>query len=135
MKHKRTVISIIICALAAILLISGCGAKKETETTYTGIISAMDNEISLLLKEADIDHVDNIGGVDYHVGKLNGEDVVITKAGIGKVMSSSGVTTMLNNYKISRVLFTGIAGGVGNDTQVLDEVVATRLVQHWYDDR
>ena len=90
----------------------------------------MDNEISLLLKEADIDHVDNIGGVDYHVGKLNGEDVVITKAGIGKVMSSSGVTTMLNNYKISRVLFTGIAGGVGNDTQVLDEVVATRLVQH-----
>ena len=37
---------------------------------------------------------------------------------------------MLNNYKISRVLFTGIAGGVGNDTQVLDEVVATRLVQH-----
>ena len=89
MKHKRTVISIIICALAAILLISGCGAKKEAETTYTGIISAMDNEISLLLKEADIDHVDNIGGVDYHVGKLNGEDVVITKAGIGKVMSST----------------------------------------------
>ena len=130
MKHKRTVISIIICALAAILLISGCGAKKEAETTYTGIISAMDNEISLLLKEADIDHVDNIGGVDYHVGKLNGEDVVIAKAGIGKVMSSSGVTTMLNNYKISRVLFTGIAGGVGNDTQVLDEVVATGLVQH-----
>ena len=123
MKHKRTVISIIICALAAILLISGCGAIQHY-LSKAGIMGYR------RLKEADIDHVDNIGGVDYHVGKLNGEDVVITKAGIGKVMSSSGVTTMLNNYKISRVLFTGIAGGVGNDTQVLDEVVATRLVQH-----
>ena len=104
MKNKIT--AAILSSVIALGMLAGCGAKKETETTYTGIISAMDNEISLLLKEADIDHVDNIGGVDYHVGKLNGEDVVITKAGIGKVMSSSGVTTMLNNYKISRVLFT-----------------------------
>ena len=39
---------------------------------------------------------------------------------------------MLNNYNISHVIFTGIAGGVADDTQVLDEVIATRLVEHDY---
>lgn len=30
------------------------------------------------------------------------------------------------------MIFTGIAGGVGDETQVLDQVIATRLVQHDY---
>lgn len=92
----------------------------------------MDNEIGVLLEEADIDHVDKVANVEYHVGTLEGKDVIITKAGIGKVRASSGVTAMFNNYKISKVILTGIAGGLKDDTKVLDEVVATRLVEHDY---
>ncbi|MCR5331411.1 MAG: 5'-methylthioadenosine/adenosylhomocysteine nucleosidase [Lachnospiraceae bacterium] len=99
---------------------------------YIGIISAMQNEIDLLLSQMDLEKVDKIGGVDYHVGSLKGQPVVIAKSGIGKVLASSGMTTMLNRYPISRVIFTGIAGGVGENTKVLDEVIATRLVQHDY---
>ena len=129
MKIRRTLVSLLICALLIMLLMPSCSTKKEPET-YTGIISAMSNEVSLLLEETDVERVDTIGGVEYNVGKLRGENVVIAQAGIGKVMSSSGVTAMLNNYPISKVIFTGIAGGVGDETQVLDEVIATRLVQH-----
>ena len=57
---------------------------------------------------------------------------MITRDGIGKVRASSGVTTMFNKYNISKVLFTGIAGGVADETRLLDEVVATRLVEHDY---
>ena len=39
---------------------------------------------------------------------------------------------MLIKYNISKVLFTGIAGGVADEPQVLDEIVATRLVEHDY---
>ena len=39
---------------------------------------------------------------------------------------------MLIRYPISKVIFTGIAGGVGDETRVLDQVIATRLVQHDY---
>ena len=126
---RRIAAAVIACMLVFALLASGCG-KTEKPETYTGIISAMENEISLLLKEADIRRVDKIGGVDYHVGTLRGENVVIVQAGIGKVLASSGVTAMLNNYDISRVFFTGIAGGVGDETEVLDVVIATTLVQH-----
>ena len=70
--------------------------------------------------------------VKYHVGTLHGHPVIITRAGIGKVRASSGVTTTLNKYQISNVIFTGIAGGVADDTEVLDEIVATKLVEHDY---
>lgn len=105
---------------------------SEEEDGCIGIISAMSNEVSLLLSEADIDHVDEFGGVKYNVGTLCGKDVVIAKAGVGKVLASAGAAAMLNRYDIDRVIFTGVAGGVGDETKVLDIVVATDLVQHDY---
>lgn len=130
--NKILITTILISLLATVVLLSGCGAGSEDDTEYIGIISAMDNEIDVLLDEAEIDHVDKVANVEYHVGTLKGKNVVISKAGIGKVRASSGVTTMLNNYNISKVIFTGIAGGVADNTKVLDEVVATRLFEHDY---
>ena len=110
--------------------------ESETQKTESGeivgIISAMDNEISLLLENADIDHVDNIGGREFHVGELCGRNVVIVKAGIGKVRSAAGAATLINSYHPSQIIFTGVAGGAGDETKVLDVVVATDLVEHDY---
>lgn len=92
----------------------------------------MDNEVDLLLKEAVIDRVDTVADVKYHVGILRGQPVVIARSGIGKIRAASSVTTMLNLYPISKVIFTGIAGSVADESQVLDEVIATRLVEHDY---
>ena len=97
-----------------------------------GIISALPSEISLLLEHAEIAEVRTIGGMDYHVGTLRGRPVVITQSGMGKVLSAAGATAMLNHFRISSVLFTGVAGGVADDTHVLDVVIATGLVQHDY---
>ena len=124
----------LILAVLMIFTCAGCAGKekKQPEAERIGIMSAMDNEVALLLDEAKIDHVDTIGGVKFHVGTLHGQDVVIMRSGIGKVMAASALTAMLNQYKISKVIFTGVAGGVGDETKVLDEVIATRLVQHDY---
>ena len=105
----------------------------------------MQSEVKLLLSEAEIDRVDQVGGLDFHVGTLRGKPVVIVKAGIGKVLAAAGTATLLNRYNISEVIFTGVAGGVGDETKVLDIVVGTGLVQHdlgklsndgfeWFDD-
>ena len=111
---------------------AGMASDDTEDMLYTGIISAMENEIDLLLKEASIDHIETIGGVDFHVGELCGQHVVIAKAGVGKVLSAAGATTMIDNFPIDSLIFTGIAGGVGDETEVLDEVIATQLVQHDY---
>ena len=126
---KKGITIILICAL---LMCSGLFGCTKPEQYRIGIVSAMDNEIALLLEKAKIERVDTFGGVDYHVGTLNGQPVVITRSGIGKVLAASALTAMLDHYSISKVIFTGIAGGVGNETKVFDQVIATRLVQHDY---
>jgi len=92
--RKKLPILLLMCVML-LALICGCKPKAEKQAEYTGIISAMDNEIDLLLEEAEIDHVDTIADVEYHIGSLHGEPVVITRAGIGKIRAASGVTTML----------------------------------------
>ena len=92
----------------------------------------MQNEVDLLLSQAEIERIDTVGKVDYHIGTLCGRQVVIAKAGVGKVLAASGMTAMLNRYPVTEVIFTGVAGGVGDETHVLDEVIATRLIQHDY---
>lgn len=39
---------------------------------------------------------------------------------------------MLNTYDISKVIFTGIAGGTRDDEEVLDEVIGTKVIEHDY---
>lgn len=132
--HRKPLVSIVAALLAVLMLLScaGCSGTQTKDEPRIGILSAMDNEMAMLLEEADIDHVDTIGGVDFHVGTLHGQPVVIMRSGIGKVLAASALTAMLNQYSISKVIFTGIAGGVGDETKVLDQVVATRLIQHDY---
>ncbi len=124
--------------LAAVLLLFSAGFSAAPayaaapEEPLLGIISAMDSEIALLLGEMETERVDTVGGVDYSVGTLHGRDVVVMRSGIGKVRAASAATVLLNRYPVSSVIFTGIAGAVGNETQILDEVIGTRLVQHDY---
>ena len=134
MKRVLVLVAVVVCMC---LLFAGCGKSLQSqqeaqETEYIGILSAMENEISLLLEQAEIDHVDTFGDVDYYVGTLCGQNVVICRSGIGKIYASAGLSAMVNRYPISKVIFTGIAGGVGNETKVLDVVIGTRIVQHDY---
>ena len=116
--------------MVTVLCLLACPAFSEDSTQRIGIISAMQSEVKLLLEEAEIDYVDQVGGLDFHVGTLCGKPVVIVKAGVGKVLAAAGTATLLNRHNISEVIFTGVAGGVGDETKVLDVVVGTGLVQH-----
>jgi len=122
---------LLIVLLCLCLCLSAAFAEESAESeSRIGIISAMENEVKLLLSNAEIERTDTIGGVDFHVGTLCGRNVVIAQAGIGKILSAAGTATMLNRYPISCLIFTGIAGGVGDETKVLDMVIGTKLVQH-----
>ena len=49
-----------------------------------------------------------------------------------RASSASCTQTLINNYRVGGVVFTGIAGGVGDDVNVMDMVIGTGLVQHDY---
>ncbi|MCL2059658.1 MAG: 5'-methylthioadenosine/adenosylhomocysteine nucleosidase [Oscillospiraceae bacterium] len=109
--------------------------EAEEDLPYVqpiGIMSAMDSELALLLETADIDGSKMIGGIEYHYGKLEGKDVVLVRAGVGKSLASACTAVLIHEFDVSSVVFTGIAGGVGDDVGVLDVVIATDLILHDY---
>ncbi|MBO4682611.1 MAG: 5'-methylthioadenosine/adenosylhomocysteine nucleosidase [Bacilli bacterium] len=113
-----------------LLLLSSCNNEKPKE--YIGIISAMDNEIALLLKQAEIEEERVVADTTYYVGTLKDKPVVITHSGIGKIRASSGATTLFNTWSISKLIFTGVAGGLRDEEKVLDQVVGTSVIEHDY---
>ena len=131
MKRKFFLILIFIACFLLFYEVFADGTAAETGSRI-GIISAMDTEIDLLLTNADIDHEDEIGGVIFHVGTLCGKDVVIARSGMGKALAAAGTAALFNHYNIQSLIFTDVAGGVGDKTKVLDMVIATDLVQHDY---
>ncbi|MBL7716292.1 MAG: 5'-methylthioadenosine/adenosylhomocysteine nucleosidase [Bdellovibrionales bacterium] len=95
-----------------------------------GILAALQEEIDALLREMKSDQISEIGKRQYHEGKLWGQDCVLVFSRIGKVAAASTATTLIQNFKVQEVLFTGVAGGVQAGLHPGDVVIGTELFQH-----
>ncbi len=93
------------------------------------IIGAMDEEIELLLGDLQERQELAYPGATLYRGQLDGMTVLLTRGGIGKV-NAALTTAHLLAAGASRIIFTGVAGGVHPDLRVGDIVVSTDCVQH-----
>ncbi len=95
-----------------------------------GIIGAMESEINTLVSSLENASSEVITGITYHRGTLSGEEVVISRAGIGKVNAALSAQTMILRYAPTLILNTGVAGAVASPLTVMDAVVADAYVEH-----
>jgi adenosylhomocysteine nucleosidase len=70
------------------------------------------------------------GGREFWCGHLHGQDVVAVLARIGKVAAATTATLLIERFQVDRVVFTGVAGGLGAQVRVGDVVVAHEFLQH-----
>ena len=133
MKNLRKLFVLIVSVAIVFTSCTTLGTEAQ-DTERIGIITAMSSELQLLLDNAEIERTETIGGVDYHVGTLSGKDVVLVKGGVGKSLSASGATILIHEFDVDKVIFTGIAGGVADETDVLDMVISTDCIMHDYGD-
>lgn len=91
-----------------------------------GIIGAMDVEINALASKLEHKEEINVLAYKFYKGILNNKEVVILKSGIGKVSSAVGCALMLDHFKPSIVINTGIAGGL-NGLKQYDILLASEL--------
>lgn len=134
-KSLRRMFALVTAVAMSMAMLSFQAVSAEEpaeEKGPIGIISAMSNELKVLVENTEISETKTIGGVDYHVGRLAGQEVVLVKAGIGKALAAAGTATLINEFDVSGIVFTGIAGGVGDEVKVMDQVIATDLVFHDY---
>ena len=101
-----------------------------------GILAAMHDELAGLLAQMGPDAVvHRIGLRDYHVGELYGQACVLVLARIGKVAAAATTVTLIREFGVDRIVFTGLAGGICQGVRVGDVVVGQTLVQHDMDAR
>jgi len=69
-------------------------------------------------------------GRTFWCGQWAGQDVVLVLSKVGKVAAATTTTVLLEAFDVTSVLFTGVAGGVGDGVKVGDVVVAEAFIQH-----
>jgi adenosylhomocysteine nucleosidase len=96
----------------------------------TGIIVAMQNEFNLIAQNLTDKKEHSLKHILFIEGKLNGENVVLMKSGIGKTNSTIATIEMINKFQPTRIINTGIAGGLDKSLNVMDVVIAQQTTYH-----
>jgi len=105
-------------------------AMADEANKRFGIMSALESELRLLLSQATVHETIRIGNIDYHLATLQSRDVVLVQAGGYGILPSASTSILIHDLGVDALIFTGIAGGVAEETKVMDVVVSKNLVIH-----
>ena len=95
-----------------------------------GIIGAMEQEVSQL--QSEMENVEKIvkAQMTFYKGKLCGQDAVVVQSGIGKVNAGICAQILVDNFEVTALINTGVAGALDNRLNIGDMVISTDAVQH-----
>ncbi len=96
----------------------------------TGIIGAMESEVSRLLGQMESRTEETVCGVTFYRGFLAGQETVVARAGVGKVNAALCAQTMILRYAASPIINTGVAGALSPALKQGDAVVASSLAEY-----
>lgn len=100
-----------------------------------GIMGAMQEEVNHLLAQLKHVKATTLGGRTYYQGVLFEQPTVIVFSRWGKVAAATTVTTLLLEFKITELVFTGVAGAIKHELKIGDIVISNQLFQHDMDAR
>ncbi len=101
-----------------------------TPLVRTAIVAALHEELASVLALMPDEHQEMLAGRVFWVGHLYGQPVVAVLSGIGKVAAATTATLLMQHFGVQRIVFTGVAGGLGQGVRVGDVVVARSFMQH-----
>ena len=95
-----------------------------------GLICAIPQELGHL-RDA-LDHAETVGVAHarFDLGRLDGHEVVLVGAGIGKVNTALVATLLADRFACRLIVFSGVAGGLDPALRIGDVVIADRTLQH-----
>ncbi len=102
-----------------------------------GIICAIPQELVHLGRALADGVVEERAGLRFSRGTLEGREVVLVGAGIGKVNTAMTAALLADRFGADPIVFSGVAGGLDPDLHIGDVVIAERTVQHdcgWIED-
>ena len=95
-----------------------------------GLMSAMHAELAEVLQSLPDEQRQRAASRDFWVGHWHGHEVVAVLSRIGKVAAATTATALIERFGVTDIVFTGVAGGLGEGVKVGDVVLAHAFVQH-----
>lgn len=95
-----------------------------------GIMGAMPDEVDQLCARLENVTVESYGGVEYHIGHLQGKEVVVCCAGMGKANAAATTQVLITKYGAQRIIFSGIAGNMTGKIGIGDVVIGGTVLYH-----
>ena len=112
------------------LLVSPALAQRLDETPRVAVISAFPPEIGALNAATKDQKTFDVRGVKFTTGQMEGKPVVVFLSGVSMVNAAMTTQMALDRFNITRIVFSGIAGGVDEGLDIGDVVVADRWAQN-----
>lgn len=117
------------CFLLLLFTLIGC-QPVVADVPRIALISAFDRELAPLLLKLDPDTTQTINGVTFRTGSLAGQNVVLFLSDVSMVNAAMHTQLALDHFTISRIIFTGIGGGIAPELQIGDVVVPAQWGQY-----
>lgn len=116
--------------IALLCLVAALPAAAADRTPRTAIISAFEPEWTALKADLKQPREQHVAGTTFVTGTLSGQPVLLFLSGMSMVNAAMTTQLALDHYRISRILFSGIAGGIDPALDVGDVVVPDRWSQY-----
>lgn len=99
-------------------------------TPRIAVISAFQPELTLLLNRLQQPAKHSVNGVEFTTGTLEGKPVVLFLSGISMTNATMNTQLVLDRFRVTHIVFSGIAGGVNPQLHVGDVTVPARWGQY-----
>ena len=96
----------------------------------TGIICAMQIEAGGIIALSQNTQTEEIAGMKFTTGTLNGKDIAVVVCGVGKVNAAMCAVVLIEKFNPDVVINSGVGGSLSPLVSIGDIVVATKSVQH-----
>lgn len=94
------------------------------------IIAAMEQELKQLREHLINPQEKTLLNQRFYRGTLEGQPVVISQCGIGKVNAALGTALLINNFQPSLVINSGSAGAIASNLNQGDVLIASAVAHH-----
>ena len=128
-------------ALAMLASVSACAAPRACLSDCTpriGIVSAFGEEAAILVAQTRNAKTWTIDGNHFTTGTLRGNRVAIVLSGVGMINAAMTTQTLVDHFRIERLIMSGISGGIDPAHHVGDVLVPERWVMpmevYWHHD-
>lgn len=136
---KRTTIIFIIVTLLALTAGGSSVLANKPGPEYAmgfdkapriAIISAFGAELEAFKAQANIEKTVVLNGRSVYIGTLAGHKVVMTLSGVSMVNAAMTTQALLDHFRIEKIVFSGIAGGVNPNLHIGDVVIPAQWAEY-----